>query len=279
MYNAGVDKADVRYGDLAVASDCDDLTIQTYWYRGKWRDAVVSYWNDFNSIEKMRNRDYNDVDTIDTDAVITAVADTGTVVASVNVMPKETNKVRFVISWNVPNNYNYWDECKDQNGNHKQWKNYYATLFESSAESAVYALSNWDSLYSRTMQFKNTLHNGAFPEEVIDAAASNLSVLKSPTVLRLEDGSFYGWEGVHEKEGSCEGTCQHVWNYAYALCYLFPKLERSIRDLEFKYSTTEDGKMGFRMLLPVGRGVMDFRSCVDGQMGTVIKYYREWKLH
>ena len=36
-------------------------------------------------------------------------------------------------------------------------------------------------------------------KEVIDAASSNLSVLKSPTVLRLEDGSFYGWEGVFEK--------------------------------------------------------------------------------
>ena len=91
------------------------------------------------------------------------------------------------------------------------------------------------------------------PDAVIDAAAANISVLKSPTVLRLEDGSFYGWEGVHEKEGSCEGTCQHVWNYAYAMCFLFPDLERSIRDLEFKYSTDKNGRMGFRLKLPVGR--------------------------
>ena len=48
-----------------------------------------------------------------------------------------------------------------------------------------------------------------------------MSVLKSPTVMRLEDGSFYGWEGVHEIQGSCEGTCQHVWNYAYALKVYF----------------------------------------------------------
>ncbi len=81
-----------------------------------------------------------------------------------------------------------------------------------------------------------------------------------------------------EKDGSCEGTCQHVWNYAYAMCYLFPELERSIRDNEFKYSTTKDGKMAFRMLLPAGRGIGDFRACVDGQMGSVIKCYREWKI-
>ena len=113
---------------------------------------------------------------------------------------------------------------------------------------------------------------------MIDAVSANLAVLKSPTVWRLEDGSFYGWEGVHETSGSCEGTCQHVWNYAYALCFLFPSLERSIRDLEFRYSTAADGRMGFRLMLPPGRQMTEFRACLDGQMGAVIKCYREWKL-
>lgn len=36
--------------------------------------------------------------------------------------------------------------------------------------------------------------------------------------------------------------------------------------------------MGFRMLLPVGSGVSGFRACLDGQMGSVIKCYREWKI-
>ena len=34
----------------------------------------------------------------------------------------------------------------------------------------------------------------------------------------------------------------------------------------------------FRMGLPVGRPDHRYRTCVDGQMGTVIKVYREWKL-
>lgn len=38
---------------------------------------------------------------------------------------------------------------------------------------------------------------------VLDAVSATLSVLKSPTVLRLEDGTFYGWEGVSEQAGSC----------------------------------------------------------------------------
>ena len=116
------------------------------------------------------------------------------------------------------------------------------------------------------------------PQEVIDAASANLSVLKSPTVLRLEDGSFYGWEGVAETMGLCEGTCAHVWNYAYAMCFLFPDLERSIRENELKYSTDKNGRMQSRMTLPQGREPYTFKSCLDGQMGAIIKCYREWKI-
>ena len=78
--------------------------------------------------------------------------------------------------------------------------------------------------------------------------------------------------------GSCEGTCTHVWSYAYALCFLFPDLERSLRDAEFKCDVDENGKMGFRTLLPLGRGVSKTRACVDGSMLTVVKTYREWKI-
>ena len=267
LYNCGADKESTEYGDLTIATDCEKTYTQAYWYRGGWQDNIVTFWNDFNSTENLKERNY------DTDGK----NDIGTVAAEVEVEPQKSKKVRFVLSWNVPNCQNFWNKSSNEEEN-KQWKNYYATVFEDSAHSAVYSLNNWNDLYNRTLTFKNALFNTSVPKEVLDAAASNLSVLKSPTVLRLEDGSFYGWEGVHEREGSCEGTCQHVWNYAYAMCFLFPDLERSIRDLEFKYSTDRDGKMAFRMMLPTGREMSQNRACVDGQMGTVIKCYREWKI-
>ena len=268
FYNSGEDKSSLGYGDLTIATDCEKTYTQTYWYRGGWQDKIVTYWNDFNNIETLNERIYY------TDGK----NDTGTLASEIEVRPQESKKVRFILSWNMPNCYNYWKEKSEENEPVKPWKNYYATVFEDSTDSASYSLNNWSDLYSRTLTFKNTLHNTSLPKSVIDAAASNLSVLKSPTVLRLEDGSFYGWEGVHEKEGSCEGTCQHVWNYAYAMCFLFPDLERSVRELEFKYSTDRDGKMAFRMMLPLGRKMSHFRACVDGQMGAVIKCYREWKI-
>lgn len=89
-------------------------------------------------------------------------------------------------------------------------------------------------------------------------------------------GRLIDWEIFnHANKGS---TCSHVWNYAYALCFLFPELERSIRDLEFAYNTYETGEMDFRLKLPLGRRKGKFRACVDGQMGSIIKTFREWKL-
>ncbi len=274
LSHAAVDKDDLSYGDLTVATDSPNAFVQTYWYRGTWQDGLVTFWNDFDKVAPLCDRIYETNGIGDTDAV----GDTGSLGVTLDVLPNERKKARFVLSWNVPNNYNYWNECKDENGKHKSWKNYYATLFEDSLSSAYYALSHFTDLYNRTLKFKDILHGSSVPECVLDAASANLSVLKSPTVWRLEDGSFYGWEGVHESGGSCEGTCQHVWNYAYALCFLFPKLERSIRENEFKYCTDTDGRMAFRLQLPLGRGVHDFRACLDGQTGAVLKTYREWKL-
>lgn len=262
------DKSDPKYSDFTIATDCENSHVQTYWYRGGWRDPLVTFWNEFSSTIDIKDRSYSTVGN----------CDTGTVTAEVKVKPSEMKKVRFVFGWNVPNCYNYWDEYKDRNGKNVQWKNYYASIFENSTATAIYSLKNWHELHNRTEKFKNAIYSSTLPDEVKDAAFSNLAVLKSPTVLRLEDGSFYGWEGVAEDKGSCEGTCQHVWNYAYALCFLFPKLERSIRDMEFKYSTDENGRTAFRIKLPLGREKSNFRACLDGQMGTVIKCYREWKL-
>ena len=182
------------------------------------------------------------------------------------------------MAWNAPVQYNYWSPYKDKWDKDITWKNYYATKFENSLATAKYALSKFDELRIRSQRFAKALHQCSLPDFVVDAISANLSVLKSPTVLRLEDGSFWGWEGVNETDGSCEGSCQHVWNYAYALPFLFPELERSMRENTIKYGLFENGETAFRIPLPLGRTVERFRACVDGHMGEIIKCYREWKI-
>ncbi|MBW7458819.1 glycoside hydrolase family 116 protein, partial [Paenibacillus sepulcri] len=110
--------------------------------------------------------------------------------------------------------------------------------------------------------------------------AGNISILKSPTVLRLTDGTLYGFEGVHTNEGSCEGSCTHVWNYEQATAFLFPALARSMRNIDYSYAQFDNGKMAFRLFLPAERTTREnfFFAAADGQMGGIIKTYREWKI-
>ncbi len=233
-----------------------------------------------------------------------------TLAAHLKVAPGATGKVRFIISWNYPNCANYWDPEKCTCGgsdsgsgggsgavsssgsgsdNSKSngscvttrqltWKNYYTKLFHNSKDSASYCLKNWDRLYAATAGFRDALFSSTLPEEVLDAVSANISILKTPTCLRIEDGSFYAFEGCNAGSGCCPGSCTHVWNYAYALPFLFPSLERSMRDLDYKYNMRDDGSMSFRLRLPPGRERSAFRACADGQFGGVIKVYRDWKI-
>lgn len=267
LLHHGKSSVDKDYGDMTVAVDCKIGLCQEYWYRGGWQDKVTTFWRDLSD-GTFHDRHYDTPGTGDVCSVGTSA-----------VVGRNQHKAfRFLISWNVPNNYNYWSPCKDESGNDVLWKNYYATVFDDSTATCNYCLRNWDMLYRKTEQFCKALHSSTLDKGVLDAISSTLSVLKSPTVLRLEDGTFYGWEGVHEHAGSCEGTCTHVWSYAYALCFLFPELERSLRDTELKYDTDEHGRMYFRTALPLGRGYVVQPPCVDGQMATLIKIYRDWKI-
>ena len=238
-------------------------TLQEYWYRGGGRDAVSTFWRELTAGE-LHPRHYDDASSRDVCTVGGAV--------------RHGAPLRFALSWNVPNRYNYWDPVKDENGKDVTWKNYYATRFCDSVKSCFYTLDNYVSLYDKTVAFRDALHSSSLDPVVIDAASSALSVLRSPTVMRLENGEFYGFEGVAEQDGSCEGTCTHVWSYAYALCFLFPDLERTIRETEFIYDTADTGRMNFRTKLPLGRKEPHRPQCVDGQMLSVVKTLREWKI-
>ena len=261
-----------EFGQLCLA--CEHASsVQPYWFRGKWHDNIVMFWNEFTSDSGLSHRVY------DTDGI----QDTCSLGKRLTLYPGESGILRFIVSWNIPNNYRYWAksyvwDTGMEEANQQNWKNYYATLFESAAASAIYSLKNFDTLQKKTLAYKDALFSSTVDPVILDAVSATVSVLKSPTVFRLENGEFYGFEGSNKDSGSCEGTCQHVYNYAYALCFLFPELERSIRNLEFDHCTWEDGSTAFRLALPLRAPEKPLRACLDGQMGCVFKTYREWKI-
>lgn len=253
-----------EYGELVLAAE-GDAQVQESWFRGHWFDGPTVFWNQFATAGLLPPRRYE----------TPGGRETGTLAVSAIAPPRGRATVRFVLAWHFPNQVNDWSPPKE---GPRGWKNHYATRFGAAKETAAYALDHWDSLARRSEAFSEALFSATVPEAVLDAASANLSVLKTATVLRLEDGSLYGWEGVREHAGSCEGTCTHVWNYNYATPFLFPSLERSMRENEYRYNLWPNGRMSFRLQLPLGRPYNTFAPCVDGQMGGVIKVYREWKL-
>ncbi len=246
---------------LCVLTDAPDASVETHWFRGGWFDGQTMYWNQFSRPGFLPPRTYTDPG-----------RDRGTVEARFTLKPGAHGGARFLLAWYYPTFVNDWDEGA------LSWKNWYAARFSSALDAGRYAMKSWPRLKGLTARFCDALYSSSLPEKALEAAGASLSILVTPVCLRLEDGSFWGWEGLSELGGSCEGTCQHVWNYAYALPYLFPALERSARENEKKYSQMEDGRIAFRLRLPPGRGVWWRMPCVDGQMGYVMQAYREWKL-
>ena len=261
-----------EYGNMCVSTDCMSAAVQNYWFRGEWFDALGVYWRDFSKKGTLSAREYTDK---------ADKQDTATLAARIRLAPNATGTIRFIVSWYYPNCVNYWNTEKCLCGGTcepSSWKNYYASLFENSAQCALYAFQNYERLKSQTELFREALFSSTLPRSVLDAVTANISILKTPTCLRLQDGSFYGFEGCHCDSGCCEGSCTHVWNYAYALPFLFPSLERSMRELDYTYNMDEFGGMSFRLLLPLGRERSSFRPCADGQFGGIVKVYREWKI-
>jgi len=154
---------------------------------------------------------------------------------------------------------------------------WYTRRYKSLEDAAKDFVARYDDLRARSGKFSGTLYDTSLPPEVIEAVAANLSILKSPTVLRQHDGRLWLWEGCNDGSGCCAGSCTHVWNYAQAICHLFPDLERGLRQTEFFEGLDEAGRQAFRQNLPIRPGGTAFDAC-DGQLGGIIKTRREWRI-
>ena len=87
------------------------------------------------------------------------------------------------------------------------------------------------------------------------------------------------WEGCGNEYGSCYGSCTHVWNYAQAIPHLFPKMERTLRETEFFVSQAKNGHQAFRSALPIRPIRHNFHAAADGQLGGIMKVYRDWHIY
>jgi uncharacterized protein (DUF608 family) len=160
-------------------------------------------------------------------------------------------------------------------GNFRPW---YAGKFADINSVSFYWRDNYERLRRNASRFSESFYDSTLAPEVIEAVAANLTILKSPTVLRQTDGRLWSWEGCGDNSGCCHGSCTHVWNYAQALPHLFPSLERTLRETEFGPSQNEAGHQTFRSALPIRPVDHEFHAAADGQLGGIMKVFRDWRI-
>jgi uncharacterized protein (DUF608 family) len=158
---------------------------------------------------------------------------------------------------------------------HRPW---YAGQFADIDAVTRHWAEDYQSLRQKAMRFSDCFHDTSLPPEVVEAVAANLTILKSPTVLRQTDGRLWSWEGCSDGSGCCHGSCTHVWNYAQAIPHLFPALERTLRETEFGPSQSDQGHQTFRSAIPIRPVEPDFHAAADGQLGGIMKVCREWRI-
>ena len=167
---------------------------------------------------------------------------------------------------------------KPEAGQPPNYRPWYAGRFTDINGVTFYWRDHYDDLRQKASRFADCFYDSTLPPEVIEAVAANLTILKSPTVMRQTDGKLWSWEGCSDNSGCCYGSCTHVWNYAQAIPHLFPSLERTLRETEFGPSQNEAGHQTFRSGLPIRPVQHDFHAAADGQLGGIMKVFREWRI-
>ena len=258
---------DVRFGTMAVVTPHRNITYQAHWLRGGWFDELQRFWDDFAADGELQP--------IAPDPSPDGRTDCASLGLRLTVQPHETVRLPVILAWHFPNLVNYWNREEEVRG---QWcGNWYCTQYDDAWQAARYTLDHLDELESATRKWQRAFLDSTLPPEVLDAASSQVSTIRTTTCLRTADGNFHGFEGSSDNAGCCPMDCTHVWNYEQALAYLFPQLERTMRDSDFLCATRDDGRMGFRLLIPAYKP-HEFKPAADGQMGCLLKLYREWQL-
>lgn len=282
----GTDTGDPDFGSLVLGLlDARQPSFRTGWPVRSWGDSLLDYWDDFSSDGELGQNagapaDHEgrvDRDASELRAPIIGLADTRTV------EPGDTATFTFILSWYFPNR-RAWKGGPVAGTDHDGWSddmvgNYYATRFAGAWEVTTDLVTQREELEARTVAFPAAFCRSDLPDAVKEAALFNLSTLCTETCFRSADGRFYGWEGIGDDRGSCFGSCTHVWNYEQATAFLFGSLARSMREVEFAYATDERGLMSFRVSLPLDKNATAWKlAAADGQMGCLVKLYRDWRL-
>jgi len=275
MRSRGVPSHSEFFGTMALATPARaGVSHRTAWSDAYWGHALLDFWDDFSrdGTVTQRKRSRN-------------VSGPRGSLAVKNTIPARGEKAfTFLLTWHFPNRRGWpADPYSPKHGPRGKAPkdrigNYYATRYRDAWDVAGRTLPALCKLESQTVAFVKSFCESDLPAEVKEAALYNVSTLRTQTCFRSEAGKLYAWEGCCDRSGCCNGTCTHVWNYEQATAFLFGDLALTMREVEFIDGTRDDGHMDFRPgHLLSDPGQFNW-AAADGQMGCIMKLYRDWQL-
>ncbi len=270
----GVDPQSPAWGSLALVTEkAAGVTCRTASVPNRWSNALLDFWDDFSGDGQLTEKP--------APKVSPGTPPEDDPMASLCVQHEipcgGSRTFTFFLAWHFPNRP-AWASFKMPTGEESVVGNHYTTRFADAWAAAEDIVPRMDGLENGTRRFVEAVAGSSAPEVIREAALFNLPVLRSQTVFRLPSGELMAWEGVMAEAGSCFGSCTHVWNYETATPLLFGDLARTMREVEFTRALDVDGRMAFRVVLPLERGTEWKGKAADGQMGCIVKFYREWQL-
>jgi len=296
LSQAGTEKEPHLQSDFAIYTDDPQTKVNHCWFRGGWFDALTICWNDVEA-GVMRENAAVAPDTPDINKWIPAHSPGASLFVPFKLQAGETKTISLYMAWYVPysNLRQGRDDvkesdmpdpsgcCSDSNQScslspNEKYRPWYSSKFNNIEKIATYWLNNYAELKAKSQKFTDAFYASTLPAEVLEAVSANLPIIKSPSVLRQYDGRLWGWEGCKDNEGCCHGSCTHVWNYAQSIPHLFPAMERTLRETEFCVSQNMEGRHLFRAALPIRPAVHQYYAAADGQLGTIMKAYRDWRI-
>ncbi|MHB1460368.1 MAG: GH116 family glycosyl hydrolase [Armatimonadota bacterium] len=271
LQQASVEGKPWEQGAFCACVDDADVVVDHKWFRGGWFDSLTMAWNAVAAGKVIANPPVSEGD----------ASPGGSLYVPFRLEAGQVKTITLMLCWYVPHSELQIGEscgcasCDQPKPTHSPW---YAGQYADIQAVAATWRADYHQLRAEAMKFTDCFFDSTLPDTALEAVEANLSILKSPTILRQTDGRIWAWEGCCDSTGCCHGSCTHVWNYAQALPHLFPDLERTMRETEFLVNQDERGHQNFRAWLPIRTPDHGFHAAADGQLGGIIKLYRDWRI-
>lgn len=272
----GWTESSVTYGSMALAlfPDPDVAEPLDVTAKAQWNDRA-DLWADFAGDGRL--------ETDATDPSPAGQTWNGALCASLQLEPGQSRSVTFALAWHFPNR-----SRDDRYGwgpgpyrHDHRLGNRYNNRFKDANEVIAYLGRERARLDDETRRFHKTFHDSTLPWWLLDTVGANIANLRSPIFVWIEDGTFGGFEGA---DCCCPMNCTHVYNYAMTTAFLFPELERNVRETDLLVQMhPEKHFIPHRTVLPLSLPRLGdsiggpHHHALDGELGAILKTLREWR--